>query len=81
MAAELLRNRILRIARAAAAKGVGFAQMSEVMRNVQQELNPRTIEEEQRILAAWNDLFRHGDLEWGFDLENPGSPFFHVPAG
>jgi len=32
----------------------------------------------QAILNAWHDLFSEKKLVWGYDLDNPGSPFFHV---
>jgi hypothetical protein len=33
---------------------------------------------QQRILDAWQDLFTEKKLGWGYDLDNPTSPFFHV---
>jgi len=30
------------------------------------------------ILNAWHDLFAERKLAWGYDLDNPSSPFFHV---
>ncbi|MGH7171465.1 MAG: hypothetical protein ACRELF_12170 [Gemmataceae bacterium] len=34
---------------------------------------------EQLILTCWHDLFRLGWLSWGYNLDNPDTPFFHVP--
>jgi hypothetical protein len=33
---------------------------------------------QQAILNAWHDLFVEKRLAWGYDLDNPGAPFFHV---
>lgn len=33
---------------------------------------------EQTVLTVWNDLFRNGYLSWGFNLNNPNPPFFHL---
>jgi hypothetical protein len=33
---------------------------------------------EQAILTQWQELFRTGLLAWGFDLNNPNPPFFHL---
>jgi hypothetical protein len=33
---------------------------------------------QQAILNAWHDLFLEKRLAWGFNLDNPNSPFFHV---
>jgi hypothetical protein len=30
------------------------------------------------LLTAWHDLFRKGILAWGFDVDNPAAPFFHL---
>ena len=34
---------------------------------------------QQAILTCWHDLFREGTLSWGYDLDNPDPPFFHMP--
>ena len=34
---------------------------------------------QQAILTCWHDLFRDGALSWGYDLDNPDPPFFHIP--
>ena len=34
---------------------------------------------QQEMLTCWNDLFLDGLLSWGYDLDNPDPPFFHVP--
>jgi hypothetical protein len=31
------------------------------------------------LLTAWQNLFRNGQLSWGYDVENPSAPFFHLP--
>jgi hypothetical protein len=39
-----------------------------------------TIAEEQVVLGCWHELFREDRLAWGYNLDNPGDPFFHIPA-
>jgi hypothetical protein len=38
----------------------------------------RNAESELAILSLWSDLFRTGYLAWGFNLDNPNPPFFHI---
>ncbi len=65
----------------AAAKGDGYAQEGVVMREIADELNIRwdaNIETQRLVLDAWHDLFSSKKLGWGFNLDNPNSPFYHV---
>lgn len=75
-----IRPTLLKIAEDLCKKGPGFAQESVVLREIYLELQPKTLEEQQEILSAWHRLFRDGDLAWGYDLENPGPPFYHIPS-
>lgn len=38
----------------------------------------RNADLELALLTLWNDLFRTGYLSWGFNLNNPDPPFFHI---
>ena len=60
--------------------GPGYAQEGVVLREVRNKISPHTLADEQRILDAWQRLFIDGELSWGYDLDNPGSPFFHLAA-
>ena len=73
---QSVEDAILELARDAAR----FAQESVVLREAQQRLQPESLEEQQKILTVWHRLFAEGKLAWGYDLENPGSPFFHMPV-
>jgi hypothetical protein len=76
-----LRDRVLRLARELALKGPGWAQQSAVLRGIVSELgDPENERTEQLILTCWHDLFRDGELSWGFNIDNPNAPFFHVPV-
>lgn len=35
---------------------------------------------EQALLTLWYDLFRNGQVAWGYDISNPEPPFCHVTA-
>jgi hypothetical protein len=60
-------------------QGPGFAQQSVVLREVGQRLRAATLEQQQAILSAWHKLFQTGKLAWGYDLDNPGPPWYHFP--
>ena len=70
-----------------AKRGPGYSQQRVVLDEVARKLlnrelfiTPSNPKEEQDILTCWHDLFREGRLSWGFDLNNPDAPFFHVPV-
>jgi len=60
-------------------QGPGFAQERVVLEQAKRKLRPQSTYDEQKILDAWNGLFAKGRLIWGYNLSNPGPPFFHVP--
>lgn len=62
------------------AKGPGCAQEGVVLREAQERLGLRTLEEEQELLTIWHNLFLTGQLSWGYNVDNPGPPFFHRPS-
>ncbi len=69
-----------------AKRGAGYSQQRVVLDEVAKQLfnrdpfiTPTNINQEQVILTCWHDLFREGRLSWGYDLDNPDAPFFHVP--
>src|SRR5438132_1412331 len=79
---EELKNIVYTTAVELAGRGPGWAQESVVLREVQNRLRSQgsTIPAlQQIILTAWHDLFLEKKLSWGYDLDNPNSPFFHVP--
>jgi hypothetical protein len=89
-----LKAELLRIAEEMYRRGPGFAQESVVLRKAAERLGiadedrgedepyvPRTAEllgRQQELLAAWHRLFHDGDLVWGYDLDSPGPPCFHL---
>jgi hypothetical protein len=87
MTFEELKDRILDIATDNAHQGPGKGQERAVLRAVEHELGPelsrlvpQKLKREQLLLTAWHELFREGKLVWGYNTDNPGSPFFHVPV-
>ena len=69
------------VARESAANGPGWAQEGVVLRAVADRLTGRDRPDmriEQMVLNAWHDLFADKRLAWGYDLDNPGAPFFHI---
>ncbi|QVL31839.1 hypothetical protein KIH39_23880 [Telmatocola sphagniphila] len=68
-------------AKRAAEQGAGYAQEGVVMRQIADELGIRwnaDLKIQHWVLDAWHDLFASKKLGWGYNLDNPNSPFFHV---
>jgi hypothetical protein len=78
--AEML-ELVLSVARVQARKGPGWSQQQTVLSEVARQVrgDARDPQVQQLILTCWHDLFRLGKLSWGYDLDNPDAPFFHVP--
>jgi len=71
---------LFRAAKELYAEGPGMAQESVVLRRVASELNAmHDIRQQQAILTIWHWLFQTGRLAWGYNIDNPGPPFFHFP--
>lgn len=79
MTREQVTSVLLEQARKCRDLGPGYAQQSIVIRNAAKQLNIGRDEltEQQFLLTCWYDLFRTGELSLGYDLENPGAPWFH----
>lgn len=81
MSEEDIKTMVWRVATESAQQGPGWAQEGVVLRAVRERI-PRAarpdLRLERMILNAWHDLFTEKKLAWGYDLDNPGSPFFHV---
>ncbi len=79
-----LQQGVLETAQRCSKRGAGYSQQRVVLDEVAQQFSkspftPLDIRLQQEILTCWHDLFREGVLSWGYDLENPDAPFFHVP--
>lgn len=63
-----------------AAQGAGWAQERPLLHEVSQRVqNGSDLRMQQYILTCWHDLFMEGRLSWGYNIDNPNAPFFHVP--
>jgi hypothetical protein len=83
MSEKEIKELVWEIASRTAAKGPGWAQEGVVLREIDEEINRmRTnrpdLQTQMAILDAWHDLFIEKKLGWGYDLDNPNAPFFHV---
>lgn len=76
---KTLKEKVLEEAKACAKRGPGYSQQRVVLDNVAESLGTKDLNIQRAILTCWHDLFREGELSWGYDLDNPGAPFFHVP--
>ena len=84
IAHEALKKKVLEVARGYARRGPGYSQQSPVLDEVASAAGGSMYQRldldlQQAILTCWHDLFREGILSWGYDLDNPDSPFFHIP--
>jgi hypothetical protein len=78
---DKLETELMEIAKECARKGPGYAQEGVVLREAAKRLQIETgnedLREQQALLTAWHELFRRGILSWGYNVNNPTSPFFH----
>ncbi len=79
-----LKQKVLDAAKKFAKRGPGYAQQRPVFNEVLGEARRTNkgetdLDFQQAILTCWHDLFREGKLSWGYNLDNPDSPFFHIP--
>lgn len=79
MTAKDLENALLEIAKQFIEQGPGYSQESVVLREAAQRLDiGPDLRAQQRLLNVWQELFRNRVLAWGYDLDNPSAPFFHL---
>lgn len=78
-----LMDLVLKVAYECHRQGPGYAQQSIVLTRVGDRLDSKeghgSDVTDQMILTCWHDLFLLGKLSWGYNLDNPNAPFFHVP--
>ena len=78
---EQIKEILLAVAKDCASRGPGFAQEAVVLREAADRLKTsRDLDAQQLLLEEWHNLFRDRKLYWGYDIDNPGQPFFHFPA-
>lgn len=71
---------VYRVACDCAKRGPGWSQQSPVLSAVAEEARAQgDVAKQQLILTCWHDLFSLGLLAWGYNIDNPDAPFFHVP--
>jgi hypothetical protein len=80
-----LKKKVVDAARKCASLGVPYSQQRPVLDEVANAAGGSMyatldLDLQQAILTCWHDLFREGTLSWGYDLDNPDPPFFHIPA-
>jgi hypothetical protein len=82
---EELKQKVLEAARQCAKRGPGYSQQRPVFDEVASAVGGDMyttrldLNLQQAILTCWHDLFREGTFSWGYDLDNPDLPFFHIP--
>lgn len=66
-----------------ARKGLAYCQEAVVLREVGERLRASGVKldlpTQQAVLRSWHGLFDRHKLSWGYDLDSPSRPFFHVP--
>jgi hypothetical protein len=83
MTEQEIKEIVWKVANDAATRGPGWAQEAVVLRTICDQIGRNgngglELKTQQAILNAWHDLFLQKKLAWGYDLDNPNSPFFHV---
>ena len=72
-------NTLLQIATEFINEGPGYAQQTVVLREAVARLQVgQDVKKQQLLLTVWHDLFREGKLSWGYNIDNPDAPFFHL---
>lgn len=79
-----LKQKVLDAAMQCARRGPGYSQQRPVLDEVASAAGGNMytrldLDLQQAMLTCWHDLFREGTLSWGYDLDNPDPPFFHIP--
>ncbi len=76
---NLVKDKLIEVAKEMIAMGPGFAQEAVVLKESAKRLGATGDNDlEQLILTCWNDLFYvDRTLSWGSDLNNPSHPWFH----
>ena len=82
MSEQDIKEIVWKVASDSVAHGPGWAQEGVVLRAIRERIagggGRLDLQIQQAILNAWHDLFLQKKLAWGYDLDNPNSPFFHV---
>jgi len=81
MSNDEIKSLVWRIVIESASQGPGWAQEGVVLRKIGENISSKKepdLKTQQMILDAWHDLFTEKHLGWGYDLDNPNSPFFHI---
>jgi uncharacterized protein (DUF2267 family) len=83
MSDQEIKEIVWQVANDSAAHGPGWAQEGVVLRTIADRIATvrgarLDLQIQQAILDAWHDLFLQKKLAWGYDLDNPNSPFYHV---
>jgi uncharacterized protein (DUF2267 family) len=83
MSEQQIQDIVWQVAKDSATQGPGWAQEGVVLRAIRDRIahgrsGQLDLHVQQLILDAWHDLFLQKKLAWGYDLDNPNSPFFHV---
>jgi len=83
MSEQEIQDIVWQVARDSASQGPGWAQEGVVLRAIGDQIasghgGRLDLQIQQVILNAWHDLFLQKKLAWGYDLDNPSFPFFHV---
>ena len=74
-----INDMVWKIAREYAEKGPGWSQEGVVLRELHDRIGGnRDPMFAQQVLDAWHDLFAEKKLGWGYNWDNPNSPFFHI---
>lgn len=75
-----IQSKLIQIARELYQQGPCMGQEALVLNRALEVLQAQEdVRKQQEILTNWHHLFHTGQLVWGYDIVNPGHPFYHFP--
>ena len=76
---QQIRRVLLEVIQHYSQQGPGYFQSNPILDDAASRLSIRgNLPAEQALLTLFHDLFRLGQLAWGYDLSNTGPPFCHL---
>lgn len=76
---QRMREVLLQVVDQYSRRGPGYFQLNAILQEAARQLGiQNNTEIEQALLTLCYDLFRNGQLAWGYNLANPEPPFCHI---
>lgn len=73
-----IRRTLLEVLQEKQASAGSSLQQNSILSETSRRLGNLAVGEQQALLTLWYDLFRSGQVAWGYNLSNPDPPFCHL---